>query len=501
MRFIAIQALTFVIFLLAVSKLAGQASAIATYPTTISSASGFRYDTTFTMKKRPYLAAAEVFALNIGVWVFDRYVLQGDYAYIGTETMKNNLKTGFVWDNDGFSTNLLSHPYHGSLYFNTARNNGMNFWQSTPYVLGGSLMWELFMENEPPSINDLVATTVGGIALGEVTFRLSSLILDDSKHGTERVVREFFAAVASPMRAVNRISTGSMWCRRGSNSFITEQSPFSMRISTGWRYLAQDNYLFKGDNGAFIDLIIKYGDPFENDMYRPFDYFMLRTMFNVGGNQPMIGSVNALGLIWGQTFDPLPEHTMTLGVFQHFDFYQSTAIRNSDVTPFEIAQAAAIGGGLMYKFPRIGNRIDMSYNVYANVVLMGGSVTDHFIVNDRDYNMGSGFSIKFQSLFEINRKVSFFMGFEHYQLFTWKGYPNEPNPIPSDVDIEHLNAQGNAGQTVFKIINPSLSINVSPRITVGLDPYIYWRSSYYKYFDDVKFNTFETRLSVTYLIH
>ena len=33
-------------------------------------------------KKRPWLAAGEVFALNIGVWLFDLYILDQDYARI-----------------------------------------------------------------------------------------------------------------------------------------------------------------------------------------------------------------------------------------------------------------------------------------------------------------------------------------------------------------------------------------------------------------------------------
>ena len=92
-------------------------------------------------KKRPWLAAGEVFALNIGVWLLDLYILDQDYARITLKSMRRNLKTGFVWDNDNFSINLLSHPYHGNLYFNSARSNGMNFWESIPFTFGVSLMW------------------------------------------------------------------------------------------------------------------------------------------------------------------------------------------------------------------------------------------------------------------------------------------------------------------------------------------------------------------------
>jgi hypothetical protein len=106
-------------------------------------------------------------------------VKRADFAKINFWTMGNNLSHGFVWNNDQFSTNLLGHPYHGGLYFNAARINGVNFWQSVPYTVAGSLMWEYLMENEPPSINDFIATPIGGMALGEMTFRLSGLLIDN----------------------------------------------------------------------------------------------------------------------------------------------------------------------------------------------------------------------------------------------------------------------------------------------------------------------------------
>ncbi|EEC94193.1 hypothetical protein PRABACTJOHN_04446, partial [Parabacteroides johnsonii DSM 18315] len=126
-------------------------------------------DTTLFHPRHPWKAALETFGLNMLVWGFDRYLVKEDWAYINGHTIKSNFKKGPVWDTDQFTTNLFSHPYHGSLYFNAARSNGMNFWQSAPFAASGSLMWEFFMENEPPSINDMLATTFGGIELGEIT--------------------------------------------------------------------------------------------------------------------------------------------------------------------------------------------------------------------------------------------------------------------------------------------------------------------------------------------
>ena len=87
-------------------------------------------DIDYYSHKRGLQAGTMVFGINMGVWTFDRYIRKADFAYINGRTIKDNLKHGFVWDNDAMGTNMFMHPYHGSLYFNSARSNGYNFWQS-----------------------------------------------------------------------------------------------------------------------------------------------------------------------------------------------------------------------------------------------------------------------------------------------------------------------------------------------------------------------------------
>ena len=187
------------LMLLFVQCISGQASILA------------NKDTLCHLPRRPLIAASEVFGVNMFVWSFNRFVSDAPFARINAHTMKTNLSTLPVWDTDKFSTNLVAHPYHGNLYFNAARSNGMNFWESIPFTFGGSLMWEYFMENELPSVNDLFATTFGGAELGEITFRLSDLVFDNRKTGFPRVVREVAGGILSPMRALNRVITGEAW--------------------------------------------------------------------------------------------------------------------------------------------------------------------------------------------------------------------------------------------------------------------------------------------------
>jgi len=77
-----------------------------------------------------------VIGLNLGVWAFDRYVQKADFAYIGFNSIKKNLENGFYWDNDQLGTNMFLHPYHGNLYYNSARSRGYNYWESGAFALG-----------------------------------------------------------------------------------------------------------------------------------------------------------------------------------------------------------------------------------------------------------------------------------------------------------------------------------------------------------------------------
>ena len=158
--------------------------------------------------KRPWQALAEVTGINVGVQLFDRWALNSDFAQTTLNSLKHNFTDGMVWDNDFFITNMFAHPYHGNLYFNAARTNGLTFWESAPFSLLGSAMWEFLGETEPPAINDIIATTCGGIAIGEMTHRLSLTILDDRERGFNRFLREAVATIVNPIQGLHRIISG-----------------------------------------------------------------------------------------------------------------------------------------------------------------------------------------------------------------------------------------------------------------------------------------------------
>lgn len=189
-------------------------------------------------------------------------------------------------------------------------------------------MWEMCAEIEPPAINDFIATSIGGVALGEVTHRLSSLVLDDSKYGSGRFFRELLGTIICPSRGLNRLITGDAWKVRHQyyKHHDYEKLPVKFAATIGDRYLADDNNFFKGSNSPYVEFNVIYGDPLKETTNLPFDYFNFSSTFNTIGTQPLIGSVNLAAKLFGKYLEPVPGHKMLIGIFQHFDFYDSESV-------------------------------------------------------------------------------------------------------------------------------------------------------------------------------
>jgi hypothetical protein len=454
--------------------------------------------------KRNYLRpAVEIIGLNAGIWAFDRYIIANDAVYnIDLNTMRRNLQHGFVWDNDQFSTNLLWHPYHGGLYFNTARVNGMNFWQSVPYTFGGSLMWEFFMENEYPSINDFIATPVGGMALGEITFRLSGLLTDSRATGLNRFGREFLTMLISPVRGLNRIVSGEAWKVRYTADELSGDIPVGFYIGAGHRALAENSEIENRiDNTVFLDLQLLHGNLFSEENEKPYDAFLVSTSLNFLSKQPAVGNVNVVGQLWGENI-PLKSEKSTLhwGVFQHFDYYNSnTVVERQRINSYRIAEAAAFGVGGQYR--RTSKRSEYFFlSAYLNGILLGGSISDYYRVVNRDYSLGSGFSSKLQAGLIFKNKVSLYARFEDYRLFTWRGYSPDMNLAQLSAEKQRsLNAQGDRGNVKFTICNLSFHYRFRKHYMLSVETSYYLRNSYYKYFPGVKYQIVENKIGIGYL--
>lgn len=452
-------------------------------------------------KKDWWRTGAMIFTVNAFVQRFDAWVLREDFAKISIHSVKNNFKHAFVWDNDNFNTNLFAHPYHGNLYFNSARANGLSYYEAFPCAVAGSLMWEFFGEITPPAINDLMATSIGGTCIGEVTFRISDLFYDDREMGFSRFLRELGGAIVSPMKGFKRVLTGEAWKVKSRNYLYHDYSkiPIKYRISVGDRYLADDRALFRGEHNPYLELGMDYGNVFNTDVNKPFSYFSSNVTFGFSKNQPLVNRVNLLGRIWGTPISDTDKFESVFGIFQHFNFYNSEAVKDgTDLIPYRISEAASVGPGIIYRFPQLENRMNLEQRVFLSGILLGGSLSDYLRIQDRDYNMGSGFSAKVQTRMDIKKLGYMNIEANYFHIFTWKGYDRREWIGKKGFDLDYTNAQGDPGNTRMLAFNANFSLYLSHHLLLDIRGSYFMRHAHYRDFADVSARTFEIRGGLTY---
>lgn len=426
---------------------------IITQPTLPDSA-----DLRLLSHKSFWRASAETVGFNLGLWAFDRYVQKGHYAYISWNTIKENFRHGFEWDDDHLHTNMFDHPYCGSFYYNAGRSNGFNFWQSELFAIGGSAMWELFMECEYPSTNDIIATPIGGAAIGEVLYRTSDLIIDDRTTGAARFGRELAAFVVDPMKGFTRIVTGRAWKHRPTTGRRFGIPPVSVQLSAGARLLA----LYGNDNGmragGVLEVDIEYGDRYAEKTHAPYDYFSFLMELQAIRTQPLISRVEIMGRLLSKEVVDRRNFNLNVGLYQHFDYFDSDTIHPERkdaaifpcAVPYKMGTPASVGGGIMARYAPPGGRMAFDGFLHVNGVLLAGILTDFYRDYHRNYNWGSGFSVKAGINWALTSDLlSLTIANQHYFIYTWQGYdPNynwslTPEGAPVDVQGDDSNSTFN----------------------------------------------------------
>jgi hypothetical protein len=385
--------------------------------------------------------ALRVGMVNVANWAMARYLYKKDWAYINGATMKRNLRAKWVWDDDGFGTNFIGHPHSGNNYFNVARANGYNFWQSVPFAVGGSLMWEIFGENVPPSKNDIINTPISGAFLGEVLYRISSNILDDRARGGNRFLRELLAGLVNPPRALNRLTQGKMF--RVTPVDVYQKEPLNITFAAGVHKVNAENKFATGETNIIANLQLDYGDPFEVRKRQPFDLFRLRLESRYGAETKFLDNVTGYGLLFGKNVIK-GKHGTLIGFFQYFDYWNNKV--------FEIG---ALGFG-----PGIISRTTLGWNTHlysglhiAAVPFAGnntrfGPDTSEF----RAYNYGGGIEGRIDETLNLSKWFSLgFTGY-YYWIHTYVGLP---------------------GNSLIWILKPRVTVNLTRNLSFGFEHHIY----------------------------
>lgn len=449
-------------------------------------------------EKHFWRAAGTVVGFNASLWAFDRFVQNADYAHVTLNSIKQNLTSGFKWDNDNLGDNMFLHPYSGNLYFNAARSNGFNFWQSSLFAVAGSAIWEVFCEKEYPSTNDIIATPVGGAVLGEITYRISDTMMDDRTTGAERGVREAGMFLVDPMRGFTRLITGDMWKVRPTSGKQFGTPAVGIQVSAGAKAMEFSHDGVRDSKfGGSVSLTMEYGDRFEVHSTKPYDYFTMHANLNFVTHQPILSRLNIQGRLMARELLDHYDDDLSIGLYQDFDYYDSDTISTTlGRCPYKLGVPASLGLGLMYR-NNLTPRMVFDADLHLNAVILGGVLTDYFNLDQRNYNLASGFSVKAGAQLTWDKeKFCVSATSSIFRLFTWKGY--SPSVNLARVNEGTFNVMGDRSACTFAVTDISAQIRVWKKLYLGAQLTYFFRHTKYKEYPDVTSNVFMQSLQLIY---
>jgi hypothetical protein len=305
-------------------------------------------------RKSFFIPALEIGGFIVGLNQIDRHFIDAKEYGTNAHTFWKNLTSAEVIDNDPFDINQLGHPYQGSLYHGFARSAGLTYWQSLLYTLGGSFLWETYGETTPPSINDNVASGIGGTFIGEVLFRMASLLLEGGGT-TPGFWRELGAAGLSPPTGFNRLVFGDRFAAvfPSRNPAIFTRLRFGATLTTNATNAGVSNDVIRQEGRA--DVSMTYGLPGQPGYRytRPFDYFHFEftAVPNARSVPNAIENITIRGLLIGATYEAGDKARGLWGLFGNYDYLSpqlfrvsTTAVSLGTVGQWWVAREVALQG-------------------------------------------------------------------------------------------------------------------------------------------------------------
>jgi len=280
------------------------------------------------VKRNGALAVGEILVVNGIVWAFNEYPRGANFTQVNPRSWYENIKGGFKWDDNNFSTNMYAHPFHGNLYFNSARANGFTFWESIPFAFLGSAFWECCGETHKPAINDWLTTSIGGSIIGEALYRLSSSVLDNQATGAGRAWREIGAGLLNPVRGFTRVVTGRAWTVAQNPERRADHHPERIEntLAIGARSLFDKNPVANDSLiSGFVRFTFQFGTPFSDEAHKPFDWFQLDLQLN-SRDKERLGVLQIRGMLASKVLNQSPRNRLFLGATMNFDYINNQAI-------------------------------------------------------------------------------------------------------------------------------------------------------------------------------
>jgi len=327
-------------------------------------------------------AVAATIGVNV-IFTLTNLAFRPDERYefqVTPRTWWDNLKYGFIFDDNHFLINQFGHPYQGGLYFSTGRANGLNYWESSVLVALGSFTWECCGETNRASMNDYFSTTMGGMVMGEIQHRLATLVLDTT--ATEgRIAREVAAAVIDPVGGFFRIIHGE-WGKVRENRPDRRPDVLSMSLQTGALWRGAGGTLDEASAFPYVELDFGYGDLVRTPFRKPFDAF--QSSFVLGGGKG-VSELVVLGRVYGKSLSQSPAGAASFLITQGFAYLTNPA--------YDLGgQSIDVGIGTV---KTLGRRTSLSLLAVGQFVPLAAISAEYVDINERTYDFGPAIGASF----------------------------------------------------------------------------------------------------------
>ena len=432
------------------------------------------------------LAAAELILGNYLPFVFNE-IVPGRAALlisqISPRSWARGMTAGFGWDDNQFAVNMFAHPFQGAMYYNAARGNGYDYWQSFLFAGAGSYMWECCGETHLPSINDWFNTSIGGAAVGEMLYRSSSMVLDNTATGSGRAWREVGGFLLNPTRGLTRLVSGNASRVYPNPVNPNDRIPDRLEnyLAFGSRIVGEGTIGNASEATAFFDMELVYGELASLERQQPFDFFTFGLQLNFSDKQTL-GRLQIRGNLWHKALRDSERVTSKLLLVQDFDYINTIA--------YEFGGQSV---GLMYLANRqITDRIRFTTQLYLSYMIMGAVNSEYSFaaeipgirerLREYDFGTGSGARIGFSLLRDGHRWIE--TEYRAQYLNTLNG----------------SNMNGEDAWHVIRDFRLSVLAPITESWGFGVDGEVFWRNSFFEFedFENVSVRSPQLRIFATW---
>ena len=446
-----------------------------------SSSSGWLHEN--DGKKHWFTAVGGMLFFNLGLSSYNRWVLGSGWAKTGWDEWGHFWERDLKYDRDWYWTNFVLHPYQGSLYYMSSRGSNLNFAESFGITLLGSAMWEYLCETNAPSTNDMIYTTVGSFAVGEMLYRLS-LEADE--------ISSLLGFAINPMRLWTQ-----GWTRQkplGTRGNIHE---LSVKFGVGSARTHTDiinekslNYktteVFPVYGSAMISVV--YNDPYGHDSNTPYSQFELDFGASAGAGSGEAADcayksidkklmynikIESNGMIFSRAprFSESADTTIGLVMEYNFDWHQFYEL--SSLGPgLAIKQRIRFGSSnFEWQLHGAWNALGTTDYYYYHRERLGVITGDNGVT--RNYNITTGPMAVLKMRFITEGGSSINLGARAYAMYDFYDQVQDDRPWWS------------TGWEYIALANAGAELAVSRTIRIGIEDEFYIKRAFYKRVPDI----------------